>query len=70
MSLQELQREIETASAEERLYLQALLTHLSRRDGEVYRQHLAQRAKDLEGGQGIALGEIKRLDELLSAQGL
>ena len=70
MSLQELQREIETASATDRLYLQALLKHLARREEFVYRQHLAQRAEELERGQGVALDQIKRLDELLSAQGL
>jgi hypothetical protein len=50
--------------------LQALLKHLARREEVVYRQHLARRAEELERGQGVALDQIKRLDELLSAQGL
>lgn len=70
MSIQELQHEIESASAEDRLYLQALLKHLSRREAGWYREYLARRAEELERGQGVGLDQIKRLDELLTAQGL
>ena len=70
MSIQELQREIESASAEDRLYLQALLKHLGGRESGSYREHLARRAEELEDGQGVALDQVKRLDELLSGQGM
>jgi hypothetical protein len=70
MSIQELQREIESASAADRLYLQALLKHLSRRESGSYREHLTRRAEELERGQGVALDQLKRMDELLSVQGL
>jgi hypothetical protein len=70
MSIQELQREIESASSEDRLYLQALLQHLGRRESGVYRQHLARRAEEMAGGQKVGLDQIKRLHEMLDSQGL
>lgn len=69
MSVLEIKRELETASAEDRLFLLAYLKHLARRDDLAYRRHLAARAQEMETNQ-VSLDQIKRVHQALEAEGL
>lgn len=68
MSLQELKREIEVSFPEDRLYLLALLKHLTRRDEEEYKKHLADRAQNA-GRNSVSLEQVKLLHQALEAEG-
>ena len=70
MTLQDIRREIEISSSEDRLYLLALLTHLTRRDQPSYKKHLADRAKEMTSGNQVSLDQIRRLHQSLEAEGL
>ena len=70
MTLQDIRREIEVSSSEDRLYLLALLTHLTRRDQASYKRHLADRAKEMDLGNQVSLDQIKSLHQSLEAEGL
>jgi hypothetical protein len=69
MSIQELKKELEATSDEDRLFLLAYLKHLTHRDDPGYRKHLAGRASELESSK-VSLDQIKRLHSALEAEGL
>lgn len=70
MSVQDLKREIEESSEEDRLFLLAFLKHLIRRDDPAYKKLLAERVQEMQTGNKISLSQVKRLHEALDAEGL
>jgi len=70
MSVQDLKREIEASSEEDKLFLLAFLQHLVRRDDPAYKRLLAERVKEMQAGDKVSLSQFKRLHEALEAEGL
>ena len=70
MNIQDLKREIEASSEEDKLFLLAYLKHLLRRDDPGYRRMLAERVHEIQLGNKISLAQVKHLHEAFNAAGL
>jgi len=70
MSVQDLKREIEASSEEDKLFLLAFLQHIIRREDPAYKKLLAERVKEMQAGNKVSLSQVKRLHEALEAEGL
>jgi hypothetical protein len=70
MSVEELKKTIESSTPEERVYLTALLKHLSRKDDPAYKSELTRLNKEFDDGKKFTFDQAKRLHETLKSEGL
>ena len=68
MSFAEIKERVTELSAEERLELAALITHLSRIDDAQYQADLDRRLAAMDAGKKHAEADLVRLDNALSAK--
>jgi hypothetical protein len=69
VSFAELKERVEVLSEDERLELQALLLHLSRKDDPEYKAELARTMAEMDAGKKYTKEDVERLHRELIAQG-
>lgn len=70
MTVEQIKEGIEQSSPEERQYLAAFLKHLARKDDPAYHAELTALNKEFDSGKKFSLDQVKRLHEILKAEGL
>lgn len=70
MSVVELKKMVDQTTPEERMFLQAYLDHLARRDDPANAQDLTRRMKEMDAGKKVTLAQAKKLHQALLKQGL
>ena len=70
MSLAELQSQVRTMPASERVVLSAYLRHLARRDSAANQQSLDASAARMEAGEKVSRAQLVRLHESLKSEGV
>lgn len=70
MSVAELKKMVDQTTPEERLFLQAYLDHLARRDDPANAEDLFRRMKEIDSGKKVTLAQARKLHQALLKQGL
>jgi hypothetical protein len=70
MSVVELKKVVDKSTPEERLFLEAYLLHLRRRDDPANAADLSKRMSEMDQGKKITLAKVKKLHQALVKQGL
>ncbi|MBI4028209.1 MAG: hypothetical protein HY360_24705 [Verrucomicrobia bacterium] len=70
MSVVELKEQIQSLSAEDKVYLAAWLKHLSRVDATSHQAELKARLDAARDGQGHSLEQLERIHASLTAEGM
>lgn len=70
MSVAELKRVVDDTTPDERLFLEACLTHLRRRDDPANADDLARRMREMGAGKKVTLTRARKLHQALLKQGL
>jgi hypothetical protein len=70
MTLLEIKRNVEGASEEDRLFLEAYLRHLNREDDPGNAADLDRRMQAMDEGRKVSLATALRLHESLKSEGL
>ncbi|MEK7678271.1 MAG: hypothetical protein AAB676_20770 [Verrucomicrobiota bacterium] len=70
MSVAELKRVVDDTTPDERLFLEAYLAHLHRRDDPANAADLARRMREMDAGKKVTLARARTLHQALLKQGL